>query len=133
VKRLIDAQSWAQNVRDSLSKVKSWMSDHNSVVKVQMEVVDNLLSLNPVPCNEPAHVRLKVKCILFLFSLPLYAIQFCTGSDNPSMLCVQDFQKEASELTLEIDSVLSSCSNILVSLYIHFVDSFLGIVWFDIL
>ncbi|XP_049378472.1 uncharacterized protein LOC125843295 [Solanum stenotomum] len=85
VKRLIDAQSWAQNVRDSLSKVKSWMSDHNSVVKVQMEVVDNLLSLNPVPCNEPAHVRLK------------------------------DFQKEASELTLEIDSVLSSCSNILLS------------------
>lgn len=70
MKRLIDAQSWAQNVRDSLSKVKSWMSDHNSVVKVQMEVVDNLLSLNPVPCNEPALVRLKVKCILFLIFPP---------------------------------------------------------------
>ncbi|KAM3396817.1 lysine-specific demethylase 5A [Capsicum galapagoense] len=86
VKKLIDAQSWAQCVRDSLSKVESWMSDRNSdVAKVQMEVVDNLLSLNPVPCNEPAHLRLK------------------------------DFQKEASQLTLEIDSVLSSCSNILVS------------------
>lgn len=71
MKRLIDAQSWAQNVRDSLSKVKAWVSDHNSdVVKVQMEVVDNLLSLNPVPCNEPAHLRLKVKCILFLILPP---------------------------------------------------------------
>ncbi|XP_009617976.2 lysine-specific demethylase JMJ17 isoform X2 [Nicotiana tomentosiformis] len=86
VKKLIEAQSWAQNVKDCLSKVKSWMSDRSSdVVKVQMEVVNSLLSLNPVPCNEPAHLRLK------------------------------DFQKEASQLTLEIDSVLSSCSNILVS------------------
>ncbi|KAK4338415.1 hypothetical protein RND71_042902 [Anisodus tanguticus] len=86
VKKLTDAQSWAQNVRDSLSKINSWMSDHNSdVAKVQMEVIDNLLSLNPIPCNEPAHLKLK------------------------------DFQKEASELTLEIDSVLSSCSNILLS------------------
>lgn len=67
MKRLIDAQSWAQNVRDSLSKVQSWVSDHNSdVVKVQMEVVDNLLNLNPIPCNEPAHLILKVTCILFL-------------------------------------------------------------------
>ncbi|CAN4077732.1 unnamed protein product [Withania somnifera] len=86
VKKLIDAQNWAQNVRDCLSKVESWMSNRNSdVVKVQMEFLDNMLSLNPVPCNEPAHLRLK------------------------------DFQKEASQLTLEIDSVLSSCSNILVS------------------
>ncbi|XP_019264663.1 PREDICTED: lysine-specific demethylase 5B isoform X1 [Nicotiana attenuata] len=86
VKKLIEAQSWAQNVEDCLSKVKSWMSDRSSdVMKVQMEVVNSLLSLNPVPCNEPAHLRLK------------------------------DFQKEASQLTLEIDSVLSSCSNILVS------------------
>lgn len=76
MKKLIEAQSWAQNAEDCLSKVKSWMSDRSSdVMKVQMEVVNSLLSLNPVPCNEPAHLRLKVKCILFLI-LPLLFCSF---------------------------------------------------------
>ncbi|KAI8569526.1 hypothetical protein RHMOL_Rhmol02G0285500 [Rhododendron molle] len=61
-KNLLEAKSWAEGVRDCLSKVEKW-SAHRScnTEKVKWEHVDNLLRRDPVPCNEPALVRLKVE------------------------------------------------------------------------
>lgn len=61
-KNLLEAKSWAEEVRDCLSKVEKW-STHRScdTEKAKWEHVDNLLRRDPVPCNEPALVQLKVQ------------------------------------------------------------------------
>ncbi|XP_031125306.1 lysine-specific demethylase lid isoform X2 [Ipomoea triloba] len=85
-KKLIESQNWAQNVRNCLSRLESWScnGDHD-FEKVQMELVDNLLSLSPAPCTDSAYLKLK------------------------------DYQKKARVLIQEIDSVLSSCPKISVA------------------
>lgn len=59
-KNLLEAKSWAEGVRDCLSKVGKW-SAHRScdTEKVKWEHVENLVRCDPVPCNEPGLVKLK--------------------------------------------------------------------------
>ncbi|XP_024995655.1 uncharacterized protein LOC112528803 isoform X4 [Cynara cardunculus var. scolymus] len=82
-KNLAEAQNWAEGVRDCLSKIELWGSHHNSEVeRVKMEDVNTLLNANPVPCNEPGHLKLK------------------------------GYEEEARELIQEICSALSTSSNV---------------------
>ncbi|KAG8382234.1 hypothetical protein BUALT_Bualt05G0055700 [Buddleja alternifolia] len=95
---LIQAQNWAEAVRDCISKVKSWSSDHNcDANRVRMDHIDELLRLSSAPCNEPAHLQLK------------------------------EFQEEASKLIQEINSALTLCSEFSVAdleiLYSKAIDS----------
>ncbi|KAI4315412.1 hypothetical protein L6164_028225 [Bauhinia variegata] len=60
VKSLIEAQTWAEGVRDCVRKINFWLSHPDSdAEKVHLEYVDELLSLNPAPCDEPGHQKLK--------------------------------------------------------------------------
>lgn len=61
VKKLIEAHKWAEGIRDCLSKVENW-SRHcgGDLEKIHFEYVNELLSINPVPCNEARHLKLKV-------------------------------------------------------------------------
>ncbi|XP_042483738.1 uncharacterized protein LOC122064092 isoform X4 [Macadamia integrifolia] len=56
---LVKAQKWAEKVKDCLSKIKTWSGDSNNNVKVSLGDVETLLKVNPVPCNEPDHLKLK--------------------------------------------------------------------------
>ena len=61
-KNLLEARNWAEGVRDSVFKVEKWSRHPNcDTEKVQLEHVDNLLCFDPVPCNEPALLKLKVE------------------------------------------------------------------------
>ncbi|KAE8055327.1 hypothetical protein FH972_012174 [Carpinus fangiana] len=83
VKNLIEAQKWAEGIRDCLAKVENW-SRHcgGDLEKIHFEYVSGLLSINPVPCNEPRHLKLK------------------------------EYATEARLLIQEIDDALSTCSKI---------------------
>uniref|UniRef100_A0A5B7BX15 Putative lysine-specific demethylase 5B isoform X4 n=1 Tax=Davidia involucrata TaxID=16924 RepID=A0A5B7BX15_DAVIN len=82
-KNLIEAQNWAESIRDCLSKVEKWSCYRsNDIEKVQLEHVSNLIGFNTVPCNEPGHLKLK------------------------------DYEQEARSLIQEIDSALSTCSKV---------------------
>ncbi|KAK9276591.1 hypothetical protein L1049_006126 [Liquidambar formosana] len=85
-KNLIKARDWAEGIRDCLSKVENW-SRHccNNLEKVRLEPVSDLLSFNPMPCNELGHVKLK------------------------------GYAEEARMLIQEIDSALSTCSIVSIS------------------
>ncbi|KAG6685054.1 hypothetical protein I3843_12G093300 [Carya illinoinensis] len=82
-KNLIEARKWAEGIRDCLSKVEN-RSCHSvgDLDKVHFEYVNELLSFNPVPCNEPGHLKLK------------------------------EHAEEARLLVQEIDHALSTCSTI---------------------
>lgn len=60
-KKLIEAQSWAEGIRDCLAKIEKCSSrcDHD-IEKVHSECVNKLLCFDPAPCNEPRHHKLKV-------------------------------------------------------------------------
>ncbi|KAJ4712113.1 Transcription factor jumonji (JmjC) domain protein [Melia azedarach] len=60
MKKLIEAQRWAEGIRDCLYKVENW-SYHPGcdMEKVRLEYVNELLGFDPVPCNEPEHIKLK--------------------------------------------------------------------------
>lgn len=61
VKNLIEAQKWAEGIRDCITKIEFWLSHQDSSVKkVHLEFVDELLRPNPAPCNEPCYHKLKV-------------------------------------------------------------------------
>ncbi|KAJ7944915.1 Transcription factor jumonji (JmjC) domain protein, partial [Quillaja saponaria] len=61
VKNLIEAQRLGEGIRDCLAKIENWSCNRGSdLEKVQLEYVDELLSCNPFPCNEPGHHKLKV-------------------------------------------------------------------------
>lgn len=61
VRNMIEAQKWAEGIRDCLSKVKNWSHKcSGDLEKVHFEFLDELLSFEPVSCNEPAHLKLKV-------------------------------------------------------------------------
>ncbi|KAB1200329.1 Lysine-specific demethylase 5A [Morella rubra] len=83
VRNMIEAQKWAEGIRDCLSKVKNWSRKcSGDLEKVHFEFLDELLSFEPVPCNEPAHLKLK------------------------------DYAEEARLLIQEIDIALSTSSKI---------------------
>ncbi|CAH9137395.1 unnamed protein product [Cuscuta epithymum] len=85
VKKLVESQNWTKNIRDCLSRLEAWSckGDRDSE-KVQMELVDNLLSLSPAHCVDPAYLKLKA------------------------------YHKKAKFLIQEIDSVLLLCPKISV-------------------
>ncbi|KAF5729995.1 lysine-specific demethylase 5B isoform X2 [Tripterygium wilfordii] len=60
VKNLIEAQNWAEGIRDCLSKIEKWSCHHDSdLERVKFEYVNKLLQFDPVPCNEPGRLKLK--------------------------------------------------------------------------
>ncbi|KAI9117961.1 hypothetical protein K1719_011103 [Acacia pycnantha] len=60
VKNLIEAQKWAEGIRDCLRKIEACLCDQDSnMEKVHLEFVDELLTFNSAPCNEPAYHKLK--------------------------------------------------------------------------
>lgn len=60
-RKLIEAQNWAESVRECHCKVKSWSSGGNSDSnRVKMDHINKLLSFSNVPCNEPSYHQLKV-------------------------------------------------------------------------
>ena len=59
VKKLTEARKWAQGIRDCLSKIENW-SPGSDFEKVPLKRVKKLLSFDPVPCNEPGYLKLKV-------------------------------------------------------------------------
>ncbi|KAJ8439428.1 hypothetical protein Cgig2_001768 [Carnegiea gigantea] len=58
VKNLVQGKQWAERVRQCLSAVESW-SNSKDVEKVCIEHIDDLLKHDPLPCNEPVHLKLK--------------------------------------------------------------------------
>ncbi|KAK2975102.1 hypothetical protein RJ640_018904, partial [Escallonia rubra] len=86
VKNLIEAQNWAEGVNDCLSKLALWSCHRNhEIEKVGMEHVNSLLGFNPLPCNEPGNLKLKV------------------------------YEEEARLLIQEINSALSACSKVSIA------------------
>ncbi|XP_047341100.1 lysine-specific demethylase 5B [Impatiens glandulifera] len=82
VEKLVAAQSWADGIKHALSKVGKWTINHSQDKdKVQFDHVNNLLSFDPVPCNQPAYLKLK------------------------------HYEQEARALTQEIEALLSTCPN----------------------
>ncbi|KAE8672486.1 lysine-specific demethylase 5A-like isoform X2 [Hibiscus syriacus] len=81
VKNLTAARKWAQGIRDCLSKIENWYPG-GDFEKVTHKLVNKLLSVDPVPCNEPGYLKLK------------------------------DFAEEGNLLVQDIDAALSTCSKI---------------------
>lgn len=64
-RKLIEAQNWAEGIRDCVSKLESWSDNRkHGMERVQMKCALNLLSFDPAPCNEPGCVKLKVEHLL---------------------------------------------------------------------
>ncbi|XP_027329808.1 lysine-specific demethylase 5B isoform X2 [Abrus precatorius] len=80
VKNLIEAQKWAEGIRDCVKKIELWLCHQDSVKEVQLEFVDELLKFSPAPCNEPHFHKLK------------------------------EYAEQARLLIQEIDTALSMCS-----------------------
>lgn len=60
-KSLIEAKKWALDVKSCLCEIETWLHHReNNIEKVTLGYVENLLSFNPLPCNEPGHLKLKV-------------------------------------------------------------------------
>ena len=61
LKRLIAAKTWSEGISDCLRKIQNWTSDkENDLQRVHMEHVDELLTLDPVPCEVPGRHKLQV-------------------------------------------------------------------------
>lgn len=59
--RLIEAQKWVMNVRNILSKVEDCLHCRdNHIKKVSLCEIEELLFLDPLPCSETGHAKLKV-------------------------------------------------------------------------
>lgn len=66
-KNLVEARKWAQRVRKCVSKGEKWSLHHrDGLEKVHLEYVNELLSIDPMPCNEPGHAKLKVVTYLLV-------------------------------------------------------------------
>lgn len=66
-KNLVEARKWAESVRKCVSKCEKWSRhQRDGLVKVHLEYVNELLSANPLPCNEPGHAKLKVVTFLLV-------------------------------------------------------------------
>uniref|UniRef100_A0A2P2MIT6 Transcription factor n=1 Tax=Rhizophora mucronata TaxID=61149 RepID=A0A2P2MIT6_RHIMU len=78
VKDLIVAQKWAEGMRDCLFRIQNWSSCRD-LERVHMESINELLNVQPVPCNEPGHIKLKVIviwCLASTFILSSSLIEF---------------------------------------------------------
>lgn len=119
-KRLSRAQNWAESVRHCLHRVVNWSYDlRNDSEKIDLEMVNKLLTFNPAPCNEPSHVKLKVL-------LKPGKLFFCAGAFSDSVKCLicvviniqQDYAEEAKGLVEEINCSLSFCSEVFLETHI---------------
>ncbi|OMO58640.1 hypothetical protein COLO4_34455 [Corchorus olitorius] len=81
VKNLTRARKWAQGIRECISKIKTW-SPGGGFEKVPLKLVNKLLSVDSMPCDEPGYLELK------------------------------GYAKEAKLLVQDIDAALSTCSKI---------------------
>lgn len=60
-KNLVNARKWAESVRRCVFKCKKWSRhQRDGLEKVHFDLINELLSANPLPCNEPRHIKLKV-------------------------------------------------------------------------
>ncbi|KAJ0048148.1 hypothetical protein Pint_15199 [Pistacia integerrima] len=60
VKKLTEAQKWAEGIRNCLSKAENWSYQPGcDSEKVELAYVNELLGFDPVPCNESGHLKLK--------------------------------------------------------------------------
>ncbi|KAL8498431.1 hypothetical protein ACS0TY_021673 [Phlomoides rotata] len=82
---LIQAQNWAKSARDCLSKLISWSSSCGDTERVQMDHINELLSLCTEPCNDSSYNQLK------------------------------EYEEKARKLIQEINSALKSCSEFCVA------------------
>ncbi|KAI0500585.1 hypothetical protein KFK09_018799 [Dendrobium nobile] len=58
--KLIDAQKWALSVKDYLFRVESSsLSRNDNVGKISLNQIDEVLSIDPIPCCEPGLLKLK--------------------------------------------------------------------------
>lgn len=96
VKNLVLAKDWAESTRKSLSAIESWSKNHDSDMdKVQLDHINNLLNHDPMPCNEPGHLKLKE-----------YA--------EAARLLVQEINDAVSKLTIsmtELENLLKQTSS----------------------
>ena len=59
---LKEARKWAEGVRKSVSKIENWSSNRDKdIEKVHREYINELLSFDSLPCDEPGHLILKVR------------------------------------------------------------------------
>ncbi|KAL6182188.1 hypothetical protein ACLB2K_043611 [Fragaria x ananassa] len=57
---LKEARKWAEGVRKSVSKIESWSCNRDKdIEKVHVEYINELLSFDSLPCDEPGHLILK--------------------------------------------------------------------------
>ncbi|CAN0841302.1 Lysine-specific demethylase JMJ17 [Linum grandiflorum] len=60
LKRLIAAKTWSEGINDCLCKIQNWTSNkENDLERVHMEHVNELLTLDPVPCEAPGRHKLQ--------------------------------------------------------------------------
>lgn len=58
---LKEARKWAEGVRKCVSKIETWSSQRdNEIEKIHLEYINELLSFDSLPCDEPGHLNLKV-------------------------------------------------------------------------
>nr|QEG03033.1 lysine-specific demethylase 5A isoform X1 [Cymbidium ensifolium] len=58
--KLIDAQKWVLRVKDCLFRVEGWsLSRNNNVEKISLDLIEEVLSIDPIPCYEPGLLKLK--------------------------------------------------------------------------
>ncbi|XP_050266962.1 lysine-specific demethylase JMJ17 isoform X1 [Quercus robur] len=113
VKKLIKAQKWAEGIRDCVSKIEN-RSRHCDVDldKIHFEYVEELLSFNPLPCNEPERLKLKehAEGARLLIQKIDNALSTCTKISVLEFLYSQTcdlpiYVKEIEKLSLKISSV----------------------------
>ncbi|KAK6935388.1 JmjN domain [Dillenia turbinata] len=116
VKNLVEAQNWAESIRDCLFRVEKWTHLHqHNPEKVKLELVENLLAHNPMPCNEPGHLKLKeyAEAARLLVKEIESALSLHSKIDELEMLCskvsnLPVFIKESERLTQRVSS-LKAC------------------------
>lgn len=59
--KLMEAQKWAVALRSSLRKVDNCLQKRDShIEKLSLREIEELVTVNPLPCHEPGHAKLKV-------------------------------------------------------------------------
>ncbi|KAK3034555.1 hypothetical protein RJ639_033801 [Escallonia herrerae] len=120
VKNLIEAQNWAKGVKDCLSKLVLWSSHRNhEIEKVRMEHVNSLLGFNPLPCNEPGILKLKLwtervrKCISEANVTVEVDILYKLKAEIPELQVQLPETEMLLDLIKQVDSCRSQCNEML--------------------
>lgn len=83
---LVQAQNWAEDVRECISMVKLWSKDHKcDINRIQMDDINKLLRSSNVPCNEPAHLQLQVR-MFSVYGFSLYLMSWVMEHEYPLIL-----------------------------------------------